>query len=70
MWIIGLFMADQTAPPKQGDQTVLEGGAMVGRFWTECKRDKRCTRPPYDELLTNPVLKADYHNSRNDTRGS
>ena len=25
----------------------------------ECRR--RCGRPPYDRLLNNPVLRADYH---------
>ena len=62
-------MRDRAHPPRNRDTTILEGGAKLGWFWSDCKRDKRCTRPPYDELLTNPVLRADYHNSRSGIRG-
>ena len=63
-----MLMRDRTHPPRYSDTTVLEGGARIGRFWNKCKRDKRCTRPPYDELLTNRVLRADYRCSFRGTR--
>ena len=36
------------------------GEVKVGRFWINCKFNRMCTRPPYNQLLINPVLKADY----------
>ena len=45
----------------QRDQTEqLPGGTKLGIFWMGCKNNRRCGRPPYDRLLTNPVLRADY----------
>ena len=55
-WIRG-----RTQPPGVRNQTVLEGGARLGGFWQQCKSQKKCAKPFYDHLLTNPVLKADYH---------
>ena len=54
------WMGDRAQPPKSKNQTILEGGATLGQFWANCKYAKRCTRSPYDRLLTNPVLRADY----------
>ncbi len=54
------WMGDNGHPPKHKNPTVLDGGARLGRFWAHCKWERRCTKPPYDRLLTNPVLKADY----------
>ena len=47
--------------PAVRDQTLLPGGGKLGEFWKKCKSEKRCERTPYDRLLTNPLLKADYH---------
>ena len=66
MWIIyGLelpslrWMRNRSQPPPYRDETVLDGGAKLGNFWSDCKRRKRCAKYPYDRLLTNPVLRAD-----------
>ena len=40
---------------------VLAGGARLGMFWNNCKSRMRCSKVPYDRLLANPVLRADYH---------
>ena len=56
------WMRDRAQPPKQKDPTVLDGGARLGRFWSDCKSEKRCAKSPCDQLLANPVLKTDYHN--------
>ena len=45
------------------------GGPKVGTFWMHCKGGRRCRRPPYDRLLANPVLRADYRCHRSDTGG-
>ena len=46
--------------PKKRDTTPLPGGGTLGWFWEGCKRGSRCGRPPYDRLLANRVLRADY----------
>ena len=61
-------MRDQTHPPKRSDQTVLEGGPKLGTFWAHCKSGRRCVKFPYDRLLTNSVLRADYRCSPSVTR--
>ena len=48
----------------------LEGGSRLGNFWDHCKSERRCSKPPYDRLLTNPVLRADYHSPRSVTKSS
>ena len=54
------WMRGRIHPPKSRDQTSLEGGAKIGKFWTNCKSENRCAKPPCDGLLSNPVLRADY----------
>ena len=54
------WMRDQEHSPQAKDQTRLDGGARLGTFWAHCKSKKKCTKPRYDWLLTNPVLRADY----------
>ena len=55
-------MEDREQPPTVNDKTRLSGvGPLVGRFWVECKVEWKCIKAPYDRLLTNPVLRADYH---------
>ena len=63
------WVEDQTRPPKLNNQTMLEGGARLGKFWANCKSEKRCAKPPYDRLLANPVLKTDYRATRRGTSG-
>ena len=47
------------------DQAELPGGGKLGLFWNNCKHNRMCGRPPYDRLLDNPVLRADYrHRSK------
>ena len=58
------WMRDHAHPPARRDQTVLDGGAKLGMFWSGCKSKKRCAKFPYDRLLTNPVLKADYRTTQ------
>ena len=53
-------MRDQIHPPRQKNETILEGGTKLGKIWENCKSRKRCVKPPYDRLLTNLVLRADY----------
>ena len=53
-------MESRERPPKQDDTTGLPGGGKLGWFWGNCKNERKCGRSPYDRLLTNPVLKADY----------
>ena len=62
------WMRGRTQPPKHRDQTRLDGGTNLGAFWGHCKSLKRCTKPPYDRLLTIPVLKADYRHSTSATK--
>ena len=62
------WMRDRTHPPKRSNQMILDGGARIGGFWKNFKTRKRCAVPPYDWLLTNPVLKSDY-NASSVTRG-
>ena len=63
------WMEGRAKAPKRRDDTRLPaGGPMVGMFWHHCKsqrkesenRERRCGKPPYDRLLDNPVLRADY----------
>ena len=54
------WMERQAQPPKCREQTILDGGAKLGVFWSNCKRRKRCARSPYDQLLSNPILRTDY----------
>ena len=54
------WMGNRGHLPKDRDQTTLAGGAKLGRFWGDCKSLKRCAKAPYNRLLTNPVLRADY----------
>ena len=46
--------------PKARDPTELPGGGRLGNFWHRCKARRLCGRVPYDQLLTIPVLRADY----------
>ena len=54
------LMRDRTYPPRFMDVTVLESGTKLGFFWSDCKSERRCGRPPYNGLLNNLVLRADY----------
>ena len=54
------WMGDRTQPPRHRDPTRLDGGAKLGIFWKNCKCKQRCSEVPYNRLLINPVLKADY----------
>ena len=49
--------------PKHRNTTKLPDGTELGRFWSDCKVKRRCGRPPYDRLLVNPVLRADYRSN-------
>ncbi len=63
-------MADRQTPPKHRDTAELPGlgDVRVGLFWVRCKTERRCGRPPYDRLLNNPVLRADYRTRHGGTR--
>ena len=50
------WMQGKDRAPRQSDPTVLSGGSKLGIFWKDCKNTRRCGRPPYDRLLSNPVL--------------
>ena len=63
-------MEGREEPPKQNDITKLTGGAKLGRFWDNCKSCKRCSKPPYNQLLTNPVLRTNYRATRRHECGS
>ena len=55
-------MEGRGTPPKKRDTAELSSGAQVGSFWMHCKAMaiRRCGTPPYDRLLANAVLRADY----------
>ena len=61
-------MRDKVSVPKHNDPTELPGGGKLGRFWTHCKSLRRCRQSPYDQLLDNSLLKADYRGITNGTR--
>ena len=63
------WMVNRTHPPKRRDPTILDGGVRLGSFWDACKSKKRFARPPFDRLLTIPVLRADYRDSASSTNG-
>ena len=54
------LMEGRNMTPKFFDTTELPGGAKLGLFWNNCKRLRRCGRPPYDRLLTNLMLRENY----------
>ena len=54
------LMAGRERKPAQNDATELPGGSKLGTYWENCKWEMRCGRPPYNLLLTNPLLRADY----------
>ena len=54
------WMESRDKAPTQRDSALLPGGGKLGWFWNNCKRLMLCGRPPYDRLLTHPVLRADY----------
>ena len=67
-WSALAWMEGRTEPPKCRDETRLAGGGpKVGRFWNACKCERKCGRPPYDKLLSIPILKADYRIHRRGT---
>ena len=53
-------MKGRNKAPTSRDPTPLPGGGKLGQFWDNCKRLMRCGRSPYDRLLSNSVLRADY----------
>ena len=62
------WMGEREKAPKTLETAVLSNGSNIGIFWRHCKRLRRCGRPPYDLLLINPVLRADYRCHHSDTR--
>ena len=54
------LMTERKEKPKAKDATKLPGGGKLGKFWTHCKSRRKCRNSPYDRLLINPVLRADY----------
>lgn len=54
------LMKGRNSAPMHRDPAKLPGGGKLGKFWHNCKSRGRCVRPPYDRLLSNPVLRADY----------
>ena len=62
-------MENQANPPRVSEKACLGGGARIGGFWHNSKRRHRCTRAPYDRLLCNAVLRADYRCAHSGTNG-
>ena len=58
------LMEGRERAPKFRDTTELPDGSKLEKFWSNCKCARRCGRPPYDRLLTNPVLRDDYRTHR------
>ena len=55
------WMEGRAEPPKVREGARLPGERPVlWRFWMDCKSKRRCGRAPYDRLLSNPMLRADY----------
>ena len=61
-WSALAWMAYHQKPPKFKEKAELPGlgEVNVGMFWDDCKCKRRCGRKPYNRLLVNPVLRADY----------
>ena len=66
------WMAYRQKPPRYRDNAELPGlgKVNVGAFWHDCKCKGMFRRPPYDRLLGNPVLRADYCTHRTAVRGT
>ena len=54
------WMGNQIHPLTYRNETTLDDKAKIRVFCSECKYKQRCTKHPYDQLLTNSVLKANY----------
>ena len=54
------MMEGRRKAPNTRDTTELPGGSKLGRFWVRCRHERSCGKPPYDRLLNNLVLRADY----------
>ena len=54
--------------PTVRDSIELPCGGKLGTFWTHCKSMRRCEKPPYDRLMTNPILRVDYRTSQRHER--
>ena len=69
-WSALAWLGDRQNPPMVMDEAKLPGMGVikVGQFWRDCKCVRRCVRAPYDRLLTNPVLRADYRTHHGGTR--
>ena len=63
-----VWMKGRNQAPISRGTVLLPGGGKLGLFWRNCKRWMKCGRPPYDRLLTNPVLRADYRAHLSSTR--
>ena len=50
------LMRGQTHPPRYSDATILESGAKLGLFWSNCKQKRKSSEVPYNRLLINPVM--------------
>ncbi len=59
------LMESREHVPRSRDTTELPDGTKLGMFWNDCRQNRRCGRQPYDRLLANPVLIADYRTTRN-----
>ena len=55
--------ADPEADPLGASGNAPELGQLdqLGLFWECCKKLRKCAEAPFDQLLNNPVLRADYH---------
>ncbi len=57
---LGWMQGRDAAPKMREAAERLSSGTNIGRFWNNCKSERRCRMRPYERLLTNPVLRADY----------
>ena len=59
------LMAARREAPKAKDTAKLPGGGKLGLFWSNCKLRSVCSRPPYNRLLGNHVLRTAYRDHTN-----
>ena len=46
--------------PCNDKELKFEDGSLMGSFWKDCEKKKRCENEPYNKLLENSILRQDY----------
>ena len=55
------LLSEKEVPSRgKNDTKFTDGKSSKGWFWANCKSENRCYKAPYDRLLTNTVIRADW----------